>query len=109
LGLSPFKDEERELRQECEFLLAELRWPYTTEAEAIARTLENYPQLTRDEISSWWRIGEFRRRVKESRAVAAEYAAEDTAGVPVRSPYTTANDPYAVSSAHAYGSPGGFA
>jgi hypothetical protein len=57
-----------------------LRWPTTTEEEAIAETLQNYPALTEDEIRSWWRVGAFRRAVKEARVVAKAYAEEDAAG-----------------------------
>jgi hypothetical protein len=75
---SPFTEDVKELRDEAQFLIAELRWPTTTDEEAIARTLRNYPALTEDEIRSWWRVGEFRRQVKESREVAAQYAKEDS-------------------------------
>jgi hypothetical protein len=95
---SAFADELRELRDEAEYLIGELRSPAVTDEDAIARTLRSFPALTEDEIRSWWRTAEFRRRVKESREVARHYAEEDAArgargGV---TPYPPGHDPCAI-------------
>jgi hypothetical protein len=101
--LSPLRDDEQPLTDEAEYLVAQLRWHLTSDDEAIALTLENYPALSQDEIRSWWRVGAFRRAVKEAREVAKGYAREDAgegSGPMIR-------DACAVPAAEAFASPAG--
>jgi hypothetical protein len=100
LPRSPFLDDDKPLRAEAGYLVAQLRWPTTTEEEAIAMTIENFPSLTEDEIRSWWRVGAFRRAVREAREVAKGYAEEDAAGgAPI---VNTDHDAYAVPAEEAF-------
>jgi hypothetical protein len=91
---------------EAGYLVAQLREPTCSEEDAIAMTRENYPAVTEDEIRSWWRVGAFRRAVKEARVVARGYAEEDAAGgAPTM--VVADHDPYAVSTEEAFsGAPG---
>jgi hypothetical protein len=91
---SPYADDEKPLRDEAQYLIAQLRDPGTSEDGAIRLTLENYPYLREDECRTWFRMKDFRREVREAREVARGYAAEDAAGP--RSPYTTETDPWRV-------------
>jgi hypothetical protein len=100
MTLSPLRDDEQPLSFEAGFLVAQLREPTCSEEEAIAMTLQNYPALNEDQVRSWWRVGAFRRAVREAREVARGYAEEDAAGGVSTS--TPAVDPYAVSAEEAF-------
>jgi hypothetical protein len=109
---SPFEEEDKPLRVEAQYLVAQLRWPTVSDDEAVAMTMRNYPGLTEDEIRSWWRTGEFRRAVKEAREVAKGYAEEPdpmaASGDPYRLPPGRAfADPYAIPASEAFSSPVG--
>jgi hypothetical protein len=103
---SPLLEDEQPLSAEAGYLVAQLREPTCSEEEAIAMTLQNYPSLTEDEIRSWWRVGAFRRAVREAREVARGYAEEDAAGGTVHD-RAQLPDPYAVAPEEAFsGAPG---
>jgi hypothetical protein len=99
--LSPLLEDEQPLTPEAGYLVAQLREPTCSEEEAIALTIENYPALTEDEIRSWWRVGAFRRAVKEARVVAKAYADEDAAGGAMAI-VTADHDPNAVPAEEAF-------
>jgi hypothetical protein len=106
MPLSPLRGDEQPLSFEAGFLVAQLREPTTTEEQAIAMTLENYPALNEDQVRSWWRVGAFRRAVKEARIVAKGYAEEDAAGGAVTIA-TADHDRYEVPAEEAFsGAPG---
>jgi hypothetical protein len=101
--LSPLLEDEQPLTPEAGYLVAQLREPTCSEEQAIAMTLENYPALTEDETRSWWRVGAFRRAVREAREVAKGYAAEDAAGgAPIVHDRAQSPDAYAVPAEEAF-------
>jgi hypothetical protein len=98
---SPFEDADRPLRREARYVIGELRWPDTSEQEAIRRTLANFPSVSEEEIRSWFREPLFRRKVTESRELAKQYAEEAAA---LEHPATALGyDPCEIPSEQAFG------